>query len=288
MTTIAECDLQFNRAGEVFVRSLNELVNPMPGVDLFWWPKMNAEIGGLRGGELSLVCAPTGAGKTQLLANIACQLWIQEVPTFIAPVETGDSDFLIRMCSVMESADWNTGIAHDAAKVMRLAEKYKNRFESAPLYLATYDNRVALEDMEAMLRFQSQANGVRVALLDNLNFFMKISRAADQLLEMDEAVRLFRNCAKQTGMHVVLVCHPKKTEGGRVVSEFDIKGSASLVQEASNVLLWNRPPEDALAVATDREAVFKKMRRRGTAVGKRFWFAYKGGRFEEKSIGGPR
>lgn len=280
-----DSDLNFNHASALLAGALHELAFPVPGIDLFWWQRFNDVTGGLRAGELTLVCAPTGAGKTQFLANVACQMWIQNVPTFIAPVETGDQDFLIRMCSVMDGVDWNTGQAHSQDKVMRLSEKYARRFEESPLYLASYDNRVSIEDMEAMLRFQVQANGVKVALLDNLNFFLKIERASDQNLVIDEAVRMIGNVAKQTKLHIMLVCHPKKTDGGRVVSEFDLKGSSSLVQEAANVLLWNRPPSEAAALDTDREAVFKKMRRRGTAVNKAFWFAYKGGRFEEKNLG---
>ncbi len=281
MKLVSDSDLKFNHASEIFESAIRELVSPIPGVELPWWPLMSSELGGLRPGELTLLCAPTGAGKTQLMASVACQLWIQHIPTFIAPVETGDRDFIIRMFSVMDAKDWNTGKAHLVERVEELVRKYSKPFRESPLYLASYDNRVAIEDMEAMLRYQAQVNGVRVALLDNLNFFLKIEKSADQLLVMDEAVRVIGNVAKQTKMHIVLVCHPKKTEGGRVVSEFDLKGSSSLVQEASNVLLWNRPPADSTRIGTDREAVFKKVRRRGTAVNKPFWFSYAGGRLVE-------
>lgn len=280
---VSDKDLKFNHAVEIFENALRELVSPLPGIDLPWWPGMSSEIGGLRPGELTLLCAPTGAGKTQLLASIACQIWTQKIPTFIAPVETGDLDFVIRMLSVMDQKDWNTGKAHSPDKAMALLETHAKLFRESPLYFATYDNRVAIEDMDAMLRYQAHVNGVRVVLLDNLNFFLRIEKSADQLLVMDEAVRVIGNAAKQTKMHIILVCHPKKTEGGRVVSEFDLKGSSSLVQEAANVLLWNRPPEDSMHLNTDREAVFKKVRRRGTAVNKAFWFSYAGGRLVEKS-----
>jgi len=282
---IADHDLKFNQAASVFDGAMWDLANPVESIRLPWWPHIDGAMGGLRPGELTLITAPTGAGKTQLEANLACQMLIQKVPTFVAPVETGDRDFIIRMCSVLEEKDWNTGAVYSGASVMALSAKYRAMFEDAPFYLATYDNRVALEDMDAMLRYQCQVNKVRVALLDNLNFFLKIDRSSDQNLVMDEAVRVIGNVAKQTGMHIILICHPKKTEGGRIVSEFDIKGSASLVQEAANVLLWNRPAEEHAALITDREAVFKKMRRRGTVVGKQFWFSYKGGKFSEKIIG---
>jgi hypothetical protein len=70
-----------------------------------------------------------------------------------------------------------------------------------------------------------------------------------------------------------MIMHPKKTEHGRVESEFDIKGSSTAVQEAHNVFLFNRPGADLLeqeiAKPFDREIKIAKMRRRGRAVGAR-------------------
>ena len=85
-------------------------------------------------------------------------------------------------------------------------------------------------------------------------------------------------------MHVIMVMHPKKTEGGRIVSEFDIKGSSTAVQEAHNVFLFNkaRATKDGLVTKLDREITLNKMRRRGSHVGKTLIFGSVGTRYEEK------
>src|SRR5690606_528147 len=95
-------ETRYFSASALAVDALEYLVSPPSGVAFPWWPKFNALLGGLRMHEMTLLCAPTGAGKTQLLANIACQMWLQKVGTFVAPVETGDVDFLVRMFSVLE------------------------------------------------------------------------------------------------------------------------------------------------------------------------------------------
>jgi hypothetical protein len=91
--------------------------------------------------------------------------------------------------------------------------------------------------------------------------------------------------AKDLPMHIILIVHPRKTDGGRVESEFDIKGSSTAVQECSNVALYNRPKNEDLEsrarAFTDRELVFRKIRKRGMNVGRPVWFSYEGGRLQE-------
>lgn len=276
-------ELGYNDMGHLTDELLTHLLRPVPGTALPWWPVMNQAIGGLRSGELTLICAPTGTGKTQLLANIACQLMEQRTPTFIAPVETGAVDFMARMVSVLDRYDYNTGEPQSAEVVRSMQEKHFPAIKAAGFKFGNYESRVEIEEMKTMLIYQTQLYGMKVALLDNLNFFLKVTRSQDQILEMDEAVRVFGQVAKQMNIHIILVCHPKKTDGGRVTSEFDLKGSSSLVQEAWNVGLWNRPPTEDPRPVTDRELVFRKMRRRGSVVGQAFWFRYVGGRFIEST-----
>jgi hypothetical protein len=81
---------------------------------------------------------------------------------------------------------------------------------------------------------------------------------------------------KRIDMHVIMVMHPKKTDNGRVESEFDIKGSSTAVQEAHNVFLFNRPSLEDQKIGFDRqnhrELKIAKMRRRGKYVGRRLMF----------------
>jgi hypothetical protein len=109
---------------EVWDSAMQELALPPKGVKLPWWEKFTEYTGGLRPHELTLLCAPTGAGKTQFLANVSAQLALQDVPHFIAPVETGDIDFTARIFSALEKKDLNTGEPVDVELLGKLTEKY--------------------------------------------------------------------------------------------------------------------------------------------------------------------
>jgi len=277
--------LNFNAAESLLERVMKNLVSPEPGITLPWWPRLTQTLGGLRMREMTLLCAPTGSGKTQLLANISAQLLLTKVPHFCAPVETGDTDFVTRILSVLDRRNYNTNEKFSIEEAQALFHRHAGTIRNGTLNIATYENYVDVEEMANLIRFQNQEYGCKVALLDNLNFFMKVTRAADQLIEMDSAVREFVMLCKEIPVHVILIVHPKKTDGVRVESEFDIKGSSTAVQECANVLLWNRPKPDEvkqqLRLRTDREAVFHKIRKRGEGVGLPIWFAFNNGRFEE-------
>ena len=122
----------------------------------------------------------------------------------------------------------------------------------------------------------------------NLNFFMEVKRAQDSNIEMDRVIHELIILCKQIDIHIVMVQHPKKTDDGRVESEFDIKGSSAAVQEAHNVFLLNRPKSkdiaDGIRETTDRELKIAKLRRRGKYVGKSILFSIMGGKYYEQRI----
>jgi len=277
--------LKYRGADAVWLDAAKDIFDPPRGVPLPWWPKFTSYTGGLLPNQSTLVCAPTGAGKTQFMACISAQLLQQGVPHFVAPVETGDRDFMARVASALVKYDMNCGERVSQKAIQDASDILGKYMSKAPMNIGTYDNRVAIEEMITMLKYQHQSYGIRVAILDNLNFFLNVVSSQMEKAEMDSAIHEIVMLAKKLPLHILLIVHPRKTDGGRVLSEFDIKGSSTAVQEASNVLLFNRPSiedvDDGKRHITDRELVFRKLRKRGFNVGKPIWFAYNNGHLEE-------
>jgi replicative DNA helicase len=264
----------FSKALEdIYYLAHSELLYPFPSVDLKDFPKLDKMTGGLRPYEFTILCGATGTGKTTLAANLSLDLLKQGVPQFVASVETGATDYVKRMISAQAEHDWNSGEAVHIDKLRVFEAQHKAMFKGNPCWVSLYDDRTTVEALMADLAFMVKENKVKVAVIDNLNFFLEITSAANAVVEMDRVIHELIIFCKQVPIHLIMIMHPKKTETGRVESEFDIKGSSTAVQEAHNVLLFNRAHPDLIRAGTaidgDREIQIAKMRRRGKYVRRR-------------------
>lgn len=256
---------------ECFSLTEAEWISPAPAVRLKNLPMLDGVLGGLRPSELTILCGPTGSGKTSLLANLSAQMLITREKHFVASVETGYNDFIKRVFSTLMDEDLNTGDAISKETLNRIKSKYGFIINANDLYLSTVDNRMKSDFLLKKLEY-AMFCGCRVAMLDNLNFFLDVKSQLESNTEMDRVVHDIIMFCKSNPIHVILVMHPKKTDGGRVVSEFDIKGSSTAVQEAHNVLLFNRPEKDSGYDNNYREIKIAKLRKKGSQVGKTIYF----------------
>lgn len=247
------------------------LCNPPPSIKLPSWDAFNQCVGGFRANEFSILCGSTGSGKTSLLANWSTELLKTKTKHFVMSVETGPMDYLARVASVFANEDLNTGDPIDPKTITRLAAQNMNELFSDYIEFTPYDNRIPLQQLIDDLSW-AVSQECKIAFIDNLNFFMEITTDQNQIYEMDKVTHELIMFCKRNPIHIVLVMHPKKTFSTRVLSEFDIKGSSTAVQEANNIFLFNRPDPDAVSsgeqVSTDRELLIAKLRRRGKYTGK--------------------
>lgn len=256
---------------ELYHDACQDLLLPTPSVKLAHYSKLNVMTGGFRPYEFSILCGATGTGKTTLCANISRDLILQKIPHFVASVETGHLDFVKRVMSSMIEKDWNTGDPIAIEELKKFHTKYGTSFQSECLQLSLYDNRISIATLMADIAWMVKHKGIKLALIDNLNFFLDVRKAQDQLLEMDRVIHDLIMFCKRTPVHIIMVMHPKKAE--RVENENDIKGSSTANQEAHNIFLFNRPHPDLIkagaAQPDDREILIAKMRRKGKFVRRR-------------------
>lgn len=274
---------------QVYLDAIRELGMPYPSIPVKDWKYFNEMTGGFRTREFSILCGSTGAGKTTWLANLSAQLLMTQVKHFVMSVETGHTDFMKRIMSAMYGEDLNTGDQVPAQKLATLTGRFKPFLDSGAIEFSLYENRVSVEQLLSDLNHMAGL-GCKIAMIDNLNFFMEVTRASDAIVEMDRVIHELIIFCKQVDMHVIMVMHPKKNQADRstrVKSEYDIKGSSTAVQEAHNVFLFNRPePEDVTngRNAFERELTLAKMRRRGRFVGKTIVYSSYGTQYQEKGF----
>lgn len=269
---------------EAFREMIDNLVNPIPSTQMLEWRMFNEATGGFRPNEFSILCGPTGKGKTTLLANMSAQLLKANTKHCVMPIETGAADFVARVISVFEMKDINDGKAMDKNKAVDISIKHADLVLKENLLLSPHEDRVKVEKLIFDLQ-EAHEHGCKVVFIDNLNFLLEVVSAQNAIIEMDRVVHELIMFVKRTPIHIVMVMHPKKTEDGRINSEFDIKGSSTSVQEAQNVFLFNGPSNEQLksgdAHLHDRFLKIAKMRRRGKFVGSEIKFENFEGKYTE-------
>lgn len=270
---------------DIFQPTLQELAKPYPALQLPRWGIFNKLVGGFRMREYTILCGPTGCGKTTLLANISAQLADRRHKHLVMSIETGAKDYAKRFLSVLEGRDLNTGDAIPASDLAQIAARHIDVISNGDIEFSLHETRVDLEQLKLEIRYAVDILKCKVIFVDNLNYLLRVTRAQDMIVEMDRVTHDLIEFVKNVDCHIVMVMHPRKTEGGRVVSEFDIKGSSTSVQEAQNVFLFNKPTAEEIAQKKrspyDRELFLAKMRRRGKYVGRTLMFKNQDTRYEE-------
>lgn len=259
--------LKVRQGVDLLPEAYRSLLVPPESIAFKRFPALTRLFGGFRPREFTILCGSTGAGKTTLLSQLSADLITQKIPQLVLSVETGPVDYLKRVMCVLSNLNVNTGKIFSDQVVSSVSAKVNQTIASGEFHLALYENRVPIEELVGLIRLMHAKHGIKVVMVDNLNFFMEVTRSQDTIVEMDRVVHELILLCKQIDVHIVMVCHPRKTENTRILNEFDIKGSATAVQEAHNVLLFNRPDPDSMSDRTDREILLAKCRRFGMNTG---------------------
>lgn len=222
---------------EAFEATVKRGMSNKPGYKFPGFENISECTGGIRERGVTLICGPTGAGKTTLMANLWAQCIILNLPTWTAAVETGKEDFLEILVSIYTGKNRNKMSAEDW-RLARL-EVGKKHFSDRRHVFSNNESRVNHIDLLTEIYYAHMTKGTKIAFADNWQFMLDVGRG-DDIAQNDKALHEVVVFFKHVPIHFFLVMHPKKTEDGRVNSKYDIKGSSTSVQEAHNIWLFNK------------------------------------------------
>lgn len=282
-------DSPFEFIDEVEERVFEGLTNPPKGVPLVWWPKFTELTSGFMPHEFSVLCAPTGSGKTTLCAQLVCQALLASEGSYICSAEIGNEAFLRSMLSAFEGRDYVSKKKHDEADISKLLRQYRSVLRSAHLIFSRNDDRIEVDQLIREIEIAHRDFRCKLAILDNLQFFLPLTEGQNTLTTTDLAIREFKRFIRRTPVHVMLIAHPKKTEGDIVTDHQQVKGSSTIFQECDRFYVLNRIHPDVLDEnpsfrPTDRELKLCKLRFDGMNQGKKIYFEFDGGRYREKNV----
>lgn len=199
---------------------------------------------GLNKEELSILSGTRAAGKSTILTQMALQVVQEGKRVALFSGEMNESRVF----------EWTYLLA--AGRTYTLATDYENYFKVMQnvvtpikqwlgqkmfVYNNNYGNQ--LDVVLGMLKDCVERKGVDVIILDNL---MSLDIGSDdykQNAKQTDFIWKLKAFAQENNIHVIIVCHPRKTING-IITIDDILGSSNLTNAVDNVFLLHRVNDD--------------------------------------------
>lgn len=198
------------------------------------WKCIDTYLQGIRPGEVTVVTADTGVGKTtfctQLMFNCAEQgekVAINSWEMRPESMQRKIASLVLRKPMKLKNFTPEDNLIFDA-----WCKKHK-------VFLNPKTVGTTIEILAEQLEL-AKAMGINIVMLDHLDYLVKANRA--NLHEcIDETVRRLHELAFDLAMHILLICHPKQSSTSTdEVGIHSLKGSSSIKQYADNVLILHR------------------------------------------------
>lgn len=161
---------------------------------------------GLRLGEFSILTAHTGEGKTTFLLDLALRLAQEFTPVTFFTLEQRPEDTTAQLMGMLESCafeDMNQPLMERAARDIPPC-----------FYVAGESLKDRLASVLAAIRYSVVVYGVKVVVIDHLDFLIQPSDGESRYSAASEAVLAIHSAARDHQVHVLLVCQPT-TDSGR-------------------------------------------------------------------------
>lgn len=198
------------------------------------WRGLDHYLQGLRPGEMTVVTADTGTGKTTFCLHLCVNCCEQGAGCWINSWEMKPEIVLRKVASVvlrkdMKHADFT---AEDCAK-------FDSWCNVKRLYINQNTTHTSIDELYERMRYLKNL-GVKVVLLDHLDYLVRYTR--ERLHEaIEEAVKKLHEIAFELEMHILLICHPRQSQTGtEEIGMHMLKGSSAIKQYADNIVILHR------------------------------------------------
>ncbi|CAG5111778.1 Oidioi.mRNA.OKI2018_I69.chr2.g6052.t1.cds [Oikopleura dioica] len=211
---------------------------------------LNENLGGLRKGELTLFSGHTGKGKTTFLSEYSIDLALNGAKTlwcsFEMKLEALQNMQAMQLCQ-KSSEDCQIEYEFVQEKLGNLG------------ILALNSEPGSMDPNELVDKLKELIENHRIdhIIIDNMQFLIFGTSSDDAYMSQDNTIRMLRELATFTDVHVTVICHPRKTsnvskkDGYSFLTEYDLSGRARSVQEADNVIILQTSQDIETGVRKD-------------------------------------
>jgi len=200
------------------------------------WKGLDKILGGVRKGEVTVISAETGCGKTTFCLNLAANLASKNKAIWINSFEM-DCKVIYRKLASM--------ILAKNIRVRKFEDSERQSFYQWSLQHNVYVNPKntgsSIQEIRKDFEIAALAFNIEYIILDHLDYIHSLGQNKSALENIDETVRELHSLAMEFNVGIILVAHPRQIQGPpRPLSINDLKGSSAIKQYADNILLLTR------------------------------------------------
>lgn len=198
------------------------------------WRCLDSYLYGLRRGEVTVVTADTGAGKTTFCTQLLVNCAMQGIPVWINSWEMKPETIMRKLASI---------VLRKPMKLQNFSEADNDTFDHWCRHYFVYINTNTIgTDINQLAEQLKDAKklGIEIVLLDHLDYLVNFHK--EKLHEaIDETVKRLHELAFALNMHFILICHPRQSAASTdEVGMHSLKGSSSIKQYADNIIVLHR------------------------------------------------
>lgn len=205
---------------------------------------LDAITGGFRAGQMVIVAARPGAGKSTLSLDIARNVTRAGAAALYFTMEMGKPEIVARALSAEAQVDLGR-LTHNTmyADETQRAEKAVGMLESMPLYIDDAPG-LTISELRAKSRRIARETDLGLIVVDYIGLITATSKAENRQVEIATYSRALKMLAKELGVPVLVV-----VQLGRAAAESDqpkihhLRESGALEQDADKVILLYKVEE---------------------------------------------
>lgn len=174
---------------------------------------------GFRGGEVTIIAAPSNFGKTMVAMNIVANIAANTLKRVVMiTMEMTPAEVSTRLYNMIDKKD------HEALK--------EN-------FIIQTELSVSAEHVKAIVKRHKPD----ILLIDHLGFLSKQEPGTDERIQIDTAMAKVKRLAINENIPIILISHVSKTRSGKdgEATAQDLKGSSGIEQDSDIVFMLNRP-----------------------------------------------
>lgn len=215
---------------------------------MYPWKAMNEMTYGFRAGELVILTAGTGIGKSTVCREISHYL-INEKRVKVGYIALEESIYRTTLGLMSIEANVPLHIKGDLISDAERRQAWERVMNNDRVYLYDHWGSLGSENLMARLKYMALGCGCRWIFLDHISIVVSginPRMAADERRLIDNTMTQLRSLVEQTKIGLFLVSHlkrPEKGKGyeeGRAISLSDLRGSGALEQLSDMVVGFER------------------------------------------------